>query len=115
MMPSPIDRGVARMFPEWWNRDTFNAIDGVSLSVPPGSSVGLVGHNGAGKTTLLKVLADVTAPTRGHVAVSGRIAALIDAIVGFHPELTGKENAYLLGAMLGYGRRAMAERIDGIL
>jgi ABC-type polysaccharide/polyol phosphate transport system ATPase subunit len=115
MLPSPIDRGVARLFPKWWQRDTFNALDGISLSVAPGSSIGIVGHNGAGKTTLLKVLADVTAPTRGRVAVSGHVAALIDAIVGFHPELTGRENAYLLGAMLGYGRQAMAERIDRVL
>jgi len=74
-----------------------------------------VGHNGAGKTTLLRVIAGVTSPTSGTVEVSARIAALIDALVGFHPDLTGRENVYLLGAMHGFGRRAMAPRIERIL
>lgn len=114
MLPSPLDRVARRAFPRWWTRDTFNALDDVSLSIAKGTSVGLVGHNGAGKTTLLKVIAGVTHPTSGTVSVSGRIAALIDALVGFHPDLTGRENVYLLGAMHGWGRRAMASRIDRI-
>jgi ABC-type polysaccharide/polyol phosphate transport system ATPase subunit len=115
MVPPPIDRAFRRVFRKWWERDTFNALESVSLSVEEGSSVGIVGHNGAGKTTLLRVIAGVSAPTAGSVAVSARIAALIDALVGFHPDLTGRENVYLLGAMHGFGRRAMASRLDRIL
>ncbi|HEY7756129.1 MAG TPA: polysaccharide ABC transporter ATP-binding protein [Actinomycetota bacterium] len=115
MLPPPIDRGVRRVFPKWWTKDTFNALDGVELAAPAGSSVGIVGHNGAGKTTLLKVIAGVTFPTRGSVEVQGRIAALIDALVGFHPDLTGRENCYLLGAMHGYSRKGMKGRIERIV
>jgi ABC-type polysaccharide/polyol phosphate transport system ATPase subunit len=115
MAPPPFDRAIRRVFRRWWDRHTFNALEDVSLSVEAGSSVGIVGHNGAGKTTLLRVIAGVTAPTAGTVAVSARIAALIDALVGFHPDLTGAENIRLLGAMHGFGRRAIAPRIDRIL
>jgi ABC-type polysaccharide/polyol phosphate transport system ATPase subunit len=114
MTPPPFDRGLARLFPTWWWRGTFNALEDVTVSIEAGSSVGIVGHNGAGKTTLLKVIAGITSPTRGSVSVSGRVAALIDALVGFHPDLTGRENAFLLGAMHGFGRRAMAGRVDQV-
>jgi len=112
MVPPPVDSWFRRLFPNWWMRDTFNALEGVSLEVDRGSAVGVVGHNGAGKTTLLKIISGVTAPTTGSSTTSGRLAALLDVLVGFHPELTGRENAYLLGAMLGIGRRSMARRID---
>jgi ABC-type polysaccharide/polyol phosphate transport system ATPase subunit len=114
-LPPPVDRIVARAFPRWWRRDTFDALHDVSFSAPKGSSVALVGHNGAGKTTMLKVIAGVTAPTRGSVSVSGRVAALIDVLVGFHPDLTGRENVYLLGAIQGYGRKEMTARLDRIM
>jgi lipopolysaccharide transport system ATP-binding protein len=115
MLPWPVDRAVARMFPRWWVKDTFDALEDVSVRVERGSSVGIVGHNGAGKTTLLKVIAGVTAPTRGTVRTEGKIGALIDVLVGFHPDLTGEENSYLLGAMHGVGRKAMAARIQSVL
>src|SRR5437879_3962934 len=83
MLPTPMGRMAERLFPEWWCRDTFNALEKVSLSIPAGSSVGLIGHNGAGKTTLLKVIARVTQPTTGQVDVSGRMSALIDLLIGF--------------------------------
>jgi len=114
-LPPPFDRAVAKVFPSWWYRDTFDALHDVDLGVPKGGAVGIVGHNGAGKTTLLKVIASVTEPTKGKVRVAGRVAALIDVVVGFHPELTGTENAYLLGAMHGFGRRAMAPFIERIV
>jgi homopolymeric O-antigen transport system ATP-binding protein len=115
MVPSPIDTLLERVFTNWWWRDTFNALDDVSLAIAKGSSVGIVGHNGAGKTTLLKAIASVTAPTVGTVNVSGRIAALIDALVGFHPDLTGRENVFLLASMHGISRRAIAPHVDDIL
>ncbi|MGH2692157.1 MAG: ABC transporter ATP-binding protein [Actinomycetota bacterium] len=115
MMPWPLDRAVARAFPRWWNRNAFDALSDVSVSIAKGTATGFVGHNGAGKTTLLRVIAGVTKPTSGQVAVTGRAAALIDALVGFHPDLTGRENALLLGAIHGFGRTEMEERIDRIL
>lgn len=115
MLPFPFDAALRRAFSRWWRRDTFDALDGVSLAVPAGASLGVVGHNGAGKTTLLKVIAGVTSPTRGRVRTTGRIAALIDLLVGFNPDLTGRENAYMLAAMHGVGRRALAGRAQRIL
>ena len=115
MIPSPFDRAIQRLFPDWWLRDTFNALDGLSLAVPKGSAVGLVGHNGAGKTTLLKLIAGVTAPTAGAITTAGRVAALLDVTAGFHPELTGRENLYVAAGMHGLDRRDVLARMDQIL
>lgn len=115
MVPPPIDRAMKRFLPQWWEKDTFNALDEVSLSVERGSAVGVIGPNGAGKTTLLKVIAGVTAPTKGDVVISGRVAALLDVVVGFHADLTGRENVYLLGAVHGLARRAIESRMEEIL
>ena len=114
-MPWPLDAAFARLFPRWWSKNTFNALEDVSISIPKGASVGIVGHNGAGKTTMLKVIAGVTAPNKGSVAADGRLGALIDVLVGFHPDLTGAENAYLLGAIHGLSRKEMGRRIHRIL
>lgn len=115
MLPWPLDWAIRRVFPRWWIRDTFNALENVSFSIPAGNALGLIGHNGAGKTTMLKVISRVTAPTEGQVMTSGRVAALIDVLVGFHPDLTGRENTYLLGAIYGFGRKEMGARIERIL
>jgi lipopolysaccharide transport system ATP-binding protein len=115
MLPPPIDGLTRRLFERWWWKDTFNALDDISLSIASGTSVGLVGHNGAGKTTLLKVMAGVTAPTSGQVRTTGRVSALLDVLVGLHPELTGRENIGLFGAMHGIGRRAMNSRLDSVI
>jgi ABC-type polysaccharide/polyol phosphate transport system ATPase subunit len=114
MLPAPIDSAAASLAPNWWTRDTFNALEDVSFSIDEGSSVALVGHNGAGKTTLLKALAGITSPTRGSTLTQGRVAALIDMLVGFNPDLTGKENIYLLAAMHGFGRSDMRRKVDEI-
>ena len=115
MTPPPFDRGLSKVFPKWWNRNCINALDQVSFSIEAGSSVAFVGHNGAGKTTLLKMVAGVTTPTMGSIHVKGKIAALLDVVVGFHTELTGRENLALLGGIYGYSRSAMEERADRIV
>ena len=115
MLPWPIDHVVSRAFPGWWARDAFDALHDVSFSVPAGSSVGIVGHNGAGKTTLLKVISGVTSPTTGRVDVSGSVAALLDLLVAFIPDLTGRENLYYLASIHGVGRRTMGRRDQQVI
>jgi lipopolysaccharide transport system ATP-binding protein len=91
------------------------ALRDVSLRVEAGESVGLIGHNGAGKTTVLRLLAGITRPTRGHARTSGRLASLINLGAGFHPELTGRENIFLNGVILGLSRREVKARFDEIV
>jgi ABC-type polysaccharide/polyol phosphate transport system ATPase subunit len=94
---------------------TFWALQHVDLEVRRGAAVGVIGRNGAGKSTLLKLLAGITAPTRGRIVLRGRVAALIEVGSGFHPELTGRENVYLSGAILGMRRREIADKLDRIV
>lgn len=91
------------------------ALQDVSFEVKEGEALGIVGHNGAGKTTILKLLSSITAPTRGQITIRGRLAALIEVGSGFHPELTGRENVYLHGAMLGMRRSEIARKMDSIV
>ena len=114
MLPPPLDRATKAMFPRWWSKDSFNALEDIDLEVSSGSSVGILGHNGAGKTTLLKIIAGITDPTEGRVSVEGRTAALIDVVVGFNIELTGRENAYLLGAIYRLSRKQMTSLLPEI-
>jgi lipopolysaccharide transport system ATP-binding protein len=95
--------------------DEFWALRGVTFQVARGSSLGVIGRNGAGKSTLLKLLAGITAPTRGRILINGRVAALIEVGSGFHPELTGRENVFLSGAILGMRRREIAAKFDAIV
>ncbi len=94
---------------------TFNALNKVSLSVNRGEVFGLIGHNGAGKSTLLKLVAKVIRPSRGRVVVKGRVAPLLEVGAGFHPELTGRENIFLNGAMLGFSHEEMLEKFPRIV
>jgi ABC-type polysaccharide/polyol phosphate transport system ATPase subunit len=105
-------RGV---FAPWRKRQTLWALREVDLHVAPGDSVGLIGHNGAGKTTVLRLLAGITRATNGSVRTSGRVASLINLGAGFHPELTGRENIYLNGVILGLSRREVQARFDEIV
>ncbi len=91
------------------------AVQDVSFKVEPGKSLGLIGPNGAGKTTTLKLLSNVTRPTSGRIVAGGRISSLIELGAGFHPELTGRENIYLNGAILGLKRHEITRRLDAII
>jgi ABC-type polysaccharide/polyol phosphate transport system ATPase subunit len=102
-------RTFAKASAEMW------ALRDVSFEVREGEALGIVGHNGAGKTTLLKLLSRITAPTKGQITIRGRLAALIEVGSGFHPELTGRENVYLHGAMLGMRRNEITKKIDSIV
>jgi len=93
----------------------FWALRDVCLEVARGETVGIIGHNGAGKSTILKLLSKVTTPTSGEIRISGRLSALIEVGSGFHPELTGRENIYLSGSILGMRRREIAEKLEGII
>lgn len=93
----------------------FNALDGVSFNVRPGEAVGIIGHNGAGKSTLLKLVSRVTAPTKGEIRLHGRVASMLEVGTGFHPELTGRENVYLNGAILGMTRAEIDRKFDEIV
>ena len=95
--------------------DVLWALKDVSFDVARGESVGLIGHNGAGKSTLLKVLSRVTAPTSGSYSTRGRVGALIEVGAGFHPELSGRDNVYLNGAILGMGRKEIDAKFDRIV
>jgi len=94
---------------------SFNALNNVNLSVNQGEVFGLIGHNGAGKSTLLKLVARVIRPTIGRVIVRGHVAPLLEVGAGFHPELTGRENVYLNGAMLGFSQAEMHEKFPRIV
>lgn len=91
------------------------ALRDVSFEVERGQALGIVGHNGAGKTTILKLLSSITAPTQGEITIRGRLAALIEVGSGFHPELSGRENIYLHGAMLGMRRSEINRKLESII
>src|SRR5271168_1873978 len=95
--------------------ETFWALKDVSLEVKEGEVLGLIGRNGAGKTTLLKVLSRITRPTTGWAEIHGRVGSLLEVGTGFHPELTGRENTYLSGAILGMGKKEIARKFDEIV
>ena len=104
----------------WLKRRTvsftdFNALDNISFSIKQGETVGIVGANGAGKSTLLKVISRVIRPTQGRVFLRGRIAPLLELGAGFDYEMTGRENIFLNGAVLGFSRKEMATRLNRIV
>src|SRR6266850_120950 len=97
------------------NEETFWALKDVSLDVREGEVLGLIGRNGAGKTTLLKILSRITRPTSGWAEIHGRVGSLLEVGTGFHPELTGRENTFLSGAILGMSRREITRKFNEIV
>src|SRR6266446_4563540 len=95
--------------------ETFWALKDVSLEVKEGEVLGLIGRNGAGKTTLLKILSRITRPTSGWAEIHGRVGSLLEVGTGFHPELTGRENTFLSGAILGMGKAEIERKFDEIV
>ncbi len=95
--------------------DRFMALNGVSFEVKKGEAIGIIGHNGAGKSTLLKLLCRVTAPSSGKISYNGRIASMLEVGTGFHPELTGRENVYMNGTILGMTKAEIDKKFDEIV
>ncbi|HEY0603075.1 MAG TPA: ABC transporter ATP-binding protein [Herpetosiphonaceae bacterium] len=95
--------------------EKFWALRDVSFTLPAGETLGLVGHNGSGKSTTLKLITRILEPTSGSLRVRGRISALLELGSGFHPDLTGRDNIYLNGSLLGFGRADMQRRVDDII
>ena len=96
-------------------RDTFWALNDVSFDIQQGDVVGIIGRNGAGKSTLLKILSRITEPTKGRIDLYGRVGSLLEVGTGFHPELTGRENIFLNGAILGMKKSEIARQFDAIV
>ena len=95
--------------------EVHEALRGVSFEVAAGRTFGIIGRNGSGKSTMLKLIAGIGKPTSGTVKVQGRVSALIELGAGFHPEISGRENVFINGMMLGLSKRAITERFDEIV
>lgn len=96
-------------------KETFLALDDVSFSVQAGDRVGIIGRNGAGKSTLLKILSRIVMPTKGKITLDGRVASLLEVGTGFHPELSGRENIFLNGSILGMSKKEIERKFDEIV
>jgi lipopolysaccharide transport system ATP-binding protein len=112
---STLKEAVVNRFRHLRSAETFWAVRHVSLDIEPGQAIALVGHNGSGKSTLLKTIAGVLTPDEGEVLVQGRISPMIELGAGFDPELSGRDNIFLNGALLGFSRKQMEGKFDRIV
>lgn len=108
-LKSAVMRGRTSVHEDFW------ALKGVSIEVAMGQTIGLIGDNGSGKSTLLKCMAKILYPDSGSITMNGRVAALLEVGSGFHPELSGRDNVYLNGSILGMARQEIEERFDAIV
>ncbi len=113
--PATFRQAFARLFRQSSQIHEFEALKGVSFEIRSGETVGIIGRNGSGKSTILKIIARVYRPTAGTVAVVGRVSPLIELGAGFHPELTGRENIILAGALMGIDPGDMRDRMDAVI
>lgn len=97
------------------NKEIFTALDAIDLTIYKGQKVGIVGPNGSGKTTLLKLISGITTPTHGQILTQGKVVSLIDLEAGFHPDLTGEENIFLNGLVIGMGKEEIKSRFSEIV
>jgi len=115
LIPSLVKRAVSRDRERALAAEEFWVLNDVSFDLKKGETLGIIGHNGAGKSTMLKHLSGIMEPTRGTIEVSGRLSALIEVGAGFHPDLTGRENVYLNGVILGMSRAEVKRKFDEIV
>jgi lipopolysaccharide transport system ATP-binding protein len=115
LLPATVRRLVRAATPAALKDDEFWAVRNVSFALGPGEALGIIGPNGAGKSTILKLLSRVLRPTEGTCRITGRVGALIEVAAAFHPDLTGRENLYLQGAIMGMSRQEIARKLDAIV
>ncbi len=110
-----ISNAGKQLFGKRIKEKEFWALHDINLDIQPGERVGIIGRNGAGKSTLLKILSKITPPTKGNITLRGRVASLLEVGTGFHPELTGRENIFLNGAILGLSKKEIQKKLDEII
>jgi lipopolysaccharide transport system ATP-binding protein len=115
LIPALVRRVAGRAAPDTRAARDFMALEDIDLEVHQGETLGVIGHNGAGKSTMLKHFAGIMSPTSGRIEVRGRLSALIEVGAGFHPDLTGRENVFLSGVILGMSRAEVARKFDTIV
>lgn len=112
---SSLRKTITALFNSSNSKEKYIALNDISFKISKGEVVGVIGKNGAGKSTLLKILSQITKPTEGRIEINGRIASLLEVGTGFHPELTGRENIYLNGTILGMTRKEVKAKFDEIV
>jgi lipopolysaccharide transport system ATP-binding protein len=110
-----LSQSVKKVFSSAEKKETFWALRDINLQIEPGERVGIIGRNGAGKSTLLKIISRITPPTTGEAFIRGRVGSLLEVGTGFHPELTGRENIYLNGSILGLKKAEITRQLDAII